>query len=429
VDADVIVVGAGVAGLAAAGELARAGRSVLLLEGRGRIGGRVCTHHEPGVAVPLELGAEFIHGGAQLTRDLLAQASIGVRDVHGSRWRACAGGFEGAADWLEDVTTAMQRAPILQTQDVSFDVLLDQHLPDLSAAARSAARRMAEGFDAADTARASARALVAEWSGETLGGAPQSRPAGGYAALLAALLQPLAAPAQRLRLHASVRALHWSAGEVRVRGEWLGAPFEACAPRALITLPLGVLQQGGVRFIPALTAKQAALGALASGSIVKLLLRFSRPFWAECAGGRYADASFFHAPEAQFPTFWTAWPEAAPLLVAWVGGPAAAQLATRGSDSLVRGALASLASVFSLAPEPLLEGYYLHEWDSDPFACGAYSYVLVGGGAARAQLAAPLENTLFFAGEATDTEEAGTVNGALRSGVRAARELLGHPAN
>jgi len=428
VDADVIVVGAGVAGLAAAAELARAGRSVLLLEARGRIGGRVCTRHEPGVAVPLELGAEFIHGDAQLTRELLGQRGIAVADVHGSRWRAHAGRLEPAADWLEQVTAAMQQAPILRSRDVSFDVLLDQHLPGIDAEAKQAARRMAEGFDAADTARASARALVAEWSGDTLGGAPQSRPSGGYGALLTALLQGLTPPALQLRLHCPVRALRWSAGEVEVSGEWLGMPFAARAPRALVTLPLGVLQQrGAVRFTPELDSKQAALALLASGSIVKLLLRFSRPFWAQCAGQRYADASFFHAPEAQFPTFWTARPEAAPLLVAWLGGPPAAQLATRGSAFLVRSALATLASLFRLAPEPLLEGYYLHEWDADPFARGAYSYVLVGGESARGQLAAPLADTLFFAGEATDAEEAGTVNGALRTGVRAAREMLALP--
>jgi monoamine oxidase len=426
-DADVIVVGAGVAGLAAAAELARAGRAVLLLEARGRIGGRVHTRHEPGVAVPLELGAEFIHGEARLTRELLGQSGIAIADVHGSRWRARDGQLEAADDWLEDITAAMQQAPILKARDVSFDELLSQHLPGISAAAKTAARRMAEGFDAADTARASARALVAEWSGDTLGGAPQSRPAGGYGSLLGSLLQGPTPPALRLRLHSTVRALHWSARGVEVSGEWLGAPFAARARRALITLPLGVLQQGAVRFAPELGTKQAALAALSSGSIVKLLLRFSRPFWAQCAGQRYADATFFHAPEALFPTFWTAWPQPAPLLVAWVGGPAAAQLAVRGTDFMVRSALATLASLFGLAPEPLLEGYYLHEWDADPCARGAYSYVLVDGESARTHLAEPLADTLFFAGEATDAEEAGTVNGALRSGVRAAREILALP--
>jgi monoamine oxidase len=66
----------------------------------------------------------------------------------------------------------------------------------------------------------------------------------------------------------------------------------------------------------------------------------------------------------------------------------------------------------------------LHDWQSDPYARGAYSYATVGGGEARNDLAKPVAGTLFFAGEAADSEEAGTVAGALRSGARAAKELL-----
>jgi len=93
---------------------------------------------------------------------------------------------------------------------------------------------------------------------------------------------------------------------------------------------------------------------------------------------------------------------------------------------IVEQALQSLSTVFGGRPqsELELEAAYLHNWQTDPFSRGAYSYITVGGSDARNILAAPLEDTLFFAGEATDTEnEAATVTGALQSGARAAREV------
>lgn len=430
-DADVIVIGAGAAGLAAAGELVRAGLSVLLLEARDRIGGRILTRREAGLAVPVELGAEFIHGPAPLTRALLERAGAGAIDAAGARWMLRGGELQPAEDWLEALTAALGRTEILKRQDLSFDALLER-LPGVAPEAKVAARRMAEGFDAADTARASARAIAAEWGGDTLGDTPQSRPDGGYAVLLEALMQPLHAAGARVQLQSPVQSVLWSQGAVHLAGEHLGAPFAARAARAIITLPLGVLQagdtgQGGVHFAPPLTAKRTALQGLASGAIIKVLMRFRTPFWEQLHEGRYRDATFFQAPEALFPTFWTAYPAHAPLLVAWSGGPRAQQLAAGAAPAqIARAAVTALGTLFGEGPavDALLEAYYLHEWQSDPYACGAYSYVLVGGEAARAQLGEPLEGTLFFAGEATDPKEAGTVSGALRSGVRAARQVL-----
>jgi monoamine oxidase len=220
-----------------------------------------------------------------------------------------------------------------------------------------------------------------------------------------------------------------------VSGRQLGAPFAVRGRQAILTLPLGVLQQpprapGAVRFLPALELKRAALGALASGPVIKLLLRFASSFWEELHQGRYRDASFFHATDARgIRTFWTPAPARAPLLVAWAGGPRALRLAAGASPAeLVRTALASLQALFGKGVDIAgrLESYYYHDWQRDPFARGAYSYVMVGGDDARQSLARPVDHTLFFAGEATDTgNEAGTVTGALTSGIRAARELLG----
>ncbi|HYM27422.1 MAG TPA: NAD(P)/FAD-dependent oxidoreductase, partial [Steroidobacteraceae bacterium] len=336
------------------------------------------------------------------------------------------------ADYFAKLLRAARAGGLLSGTDTSFDAFLNSTAAaGLSPSERDAARRMAQGFDAADTRRASARAILAEWSGDTLGSTPQSRPAGGYASLLAALSPALRSA--HLQLQSTVRSVRWSRGAVEVAGESAAGAFRARAARAVITLPVGVLQQrpgaqGTVRFTPALEAKRAALRGLASGPVVKLLLRFRTPFWEELQGGRFRDVSFFHAGDAPLPTFWTAVPTRAPLLVAWAGGPQARRVAAGTAHArLVHSALASLRALFGRGTDiaASLQGWYYHDWQRDPYARGAYSYVTVGGSSARASLGQPLAETLFFAGEATDTaDEAGTVAGALQSGLRVAGEVL-----
>ena len=144
-------------------------------------------------------------------------------------------------------------------------------------------------------------------------------------------------------------------------------------------------------------------------------------------GGRYSDAAFFHAPGASFPTFWSMLPVRAPLLTGWAAGPSAARLSGLGEAVIVRAALAGLRTVFGkrAAVAKRLRAAYVHDWQSDPFARGAYSYVTVGGREARERLAAPLRSTLFFAGEAAAIGgESATVAGALQSGERAAEQAL-----
>ena len=433
-ECDVIVIGAGAAGLIAAGELLGAGRHVALLEARDRVGGRIWTRREPGLAAPIELGAEFIHGNAEITQALLASAGTAVVDSGGSRFTRQDGKLEARDGFFPQVAAAMRDSDALARSDMSLDEFLDRHLATtLTPAQREYARMMAEGFDAADTSRASARAIAAEWTGEILGSAPQRRPREGYESLLMALMGRLHGDRLRLQLQSAVQSVRWSRGTVEVAGEFSGAPFALRAPRALITLPLGVLQQpasaaGAVHFTPALAPKSVALEGLASGPIIKLQLRFARSFWETLQDGRYRDAGFFHVPDAAFRTFWTPAPVQAPLLVAWAGGPAAQRLAAGASPAdLVRKALASLEVLFGREIDYAAElrAYYYHDWQQDVFARGAYSYVTVGGTEARAALARPIEHTLFFAGEATDTgDEGGTVTGALQSGLRAAHEVL-----
>lgn len=433
---DVIVIGAGAAGLAAAAALAERGRRVLVLEARDRIGGRIWTRHEAGVAAPVELGAEFIHGHAPATVAWLRRAGRGVVESPDSHWRLRDGVLQQRDSYFLEVQKAMRAALDQITHDISLAELLDTHLKDvLSPEARNYARMMAEGFDAADTTRASARAIVEEWTGDMLNNAPQGRPEGGYSSLLEALAGALPADKVHVRLQTVVREVRWARGHVEIFGESFGRPYQAQAPRAIVTLPLGVLQlspqhQDAVRFTPPLDAKQEALRGLGFGPVIKLVLRFQSAFWETLDDGRYRDAAFLHASECPFPTFWTPVPLRAPIINAWAGGPRAAQLSAQSRDglpTLVDQALQSLQTMFGSRCDvrAQLQGAYMQDWQQDPYSRGAYSYQAVGGENAREQLAAPLEGTLFFAGEATASEDdAGTVVGALQSGERAAAEVF-----
>jgi monoamine oxidase len=430
---DVAILGAGAAGLAAAAALADSGRSVALLEARDRLGGRIWTRRETGLAAPIELGAEFLHGYALSTVAHLRRADVAVIEMP-EKHVAFQGSRVQPRTGFEDLQNAFAKhRDVLAHADLSLDEFLERHLAsELSVEARQYARMMAEGFDAADTSRVSARALVEEWTSEAMTDAPQSRPAGGYESLLLALSASARRGQMRLRLQTVVRAVTWSRGCVEIETESFGQTLCISARQAIVTLPLGVLKAepgttGAVRFSPPLDVKRPAMELLGYGPVIKLNLRFRTPFWEAVEDGRYRDVSFFHSREAPFPTFWSSTPVRAPLLVAWAGGPRARRLAGQSTGELAITAVATLQSMFGSACDVAaeLEGAYWHDWETDPFSLGAYSYVRVGGAEANRQLAEPLAQTLYFAGEATDADgEYSTVTGAVRSGEQAAHDLL-----
>jgi len=430
---DVLIIGAGAAGLAAAAELARAGTSALLLEARDRIGGRVWSRHEPDLPVPIELGAEFIHGRPAVTFSLLESAGIRAVDAPFARFTAHHGHLQPERnDFFGEVQCFLRAHADALQRDVSFESFLARCGGGLSKGARAFARMRVQGYDAADPARISARAVTTDWIRTDVNQGGHFRPQGGYGALMDFLARGIADSSVRLRMKTIVRAVRWKRGSVAIEGASAGRPFRATASRAIVTLPLGVLQispgvPGAVRFTPPLTEKHAALGGLASGPVVKVALRFRTAFWEDLDDSRYRDAAFFRSPRAAFPTFWTALPMRMPLLIAWAGGPKAARVSAVETSDIVRSAVKSLTSILGKRAniDKQFVSAYCHDWRSDPFARGAYSYTLVGGEKAREMLAMPLRETLFFAGEASaDQGEHATVAGALQSGIRAARQLL-----
>lgn len=429
-DADVIVIGAGAAGIAAAEALANAGRRVLLLEARSRVGGRIWTQRFDGLDMPIEVGAEFIHGRAPATLEWLQRVGIPTLDSDGEFWNLPEAQERGDDGLYDELGELMAPVAALAT-DLSVDDYLDRHATQFAAETRESARSMVQGFDAADTALASVQAIAEEWAGPASVGEPQYRPLGGYGRALDAVVARFDRALVDLRLEHVVHGVDWRRGQVIVRGMQRRSPFVVSAPRAIVTLPLGVLQQpagatGSVRFAPGLDALRPALDLLGAGDALKVVMRLREPVWERLRESRFEKAFFLHRRDAPFPTFWTSLPLRAPVITAWAGGPRARRLSAQGEELAMRQALRSLEFLF----DGEIDGDALHvestmnDWTADVFARGAYSYVKVGGRSARAQLATPLEDTLFFAGEATDTEgEAATVTGAWQSGLRAARAL------
>ena len=429
---DTLIIGAGAAGLAAAATLSQAGHSVCVLEARDRIGGRIHTRIDPGAAIPIDLGAEFIHGAAPATIRWLRRSNTAIVDAAQTRWMILSAKLQRTDDLFAAMKSGLDKVR-RPRKDLPFSEFLEGAARRrLSPRTRQFARTLVEGFDAADVTRVSTLETLEEWSGSGAADAPTFRPLGGYESLLTALTGAFAHDQVQLKLGAVVNEVQWQRGKVAVTATQNGEALNVSAPKAIVTLPLGVLQlppqsPHAVRFEPALRQKRKAFAGLAVGPVIRIILRFRDAFWEALDAGRYKDGAFFLAPDEPFPTFWTPLPIRAPILVAWSAGPHATRMSGLDHADLVTRALDSLEVVFGKRAHVRdgFEGAHFHDWQADPFACGAYSYVTAGGTSARKALAKPLQDTLFFAGEAADTEgESGTVAGALQSGERAAREAM-----
>jgi monoamine oxidase len=430
-DADAVVIGAGAAGLAAARSLARRSLRVIVLEARNRDGGRVWSEPIAQNCVPAELGAEFIHGPAEATLALLRDAGCAAVDMGGESW-AC--GEDGELHRADDDDFQTAAVIFEGTRALASDESVDRFLRRFEDDAAmqntvQAARAFVEGFDAADPAIASALAIAAEWrSGVDIATA---RPLGGYAPMFEYLRNAGAAAGVQTFRSTTVRRISWSRGAVTIHAESdPGGARTIGARAAIVTVPVGVLRHRGgeseLVFQPELPeAKLKSIAGIEMGDAVKVVLKFRTPFWERIRDGRYRDAAFFRCVAQPFPTYWTQLPERTDLILAWAGGPKATALGGVSPAELIDRALSGLGALLG---EPALvraelERGFTHDWGQDPFARGAYSYVAVGGMGARATLAAPVDDTLFFAGEATSNDgQGGTVNGALETGERAARE-------
>lgn len=421
-DLDVIIIGAGVAGLAALHDLDRAGKRVLVLEARDRIGGRIYTMHDPLSSLPLELGAEFVHGRPAETWDVIHDAGLAVYDGTDASRHMNNGKVERNADaWdmVDSVIEEMRKAA--EKSDQSFEAFLAQSGYDDDT--RQSARGYVEGFNAADSNVISIRALAQETAAaDQIDGDRVFRFAGGYDAVPMHLLKSVPRFEEKLSLNTVVDKIVWRQGFVTVHA----GKRVFRAERAVITVPLGVLQAGSIVFVPEPKEMLDAARRLRFGQVFRVVLRFREAFWERKE--ELKDAGFILSSRPFFPTWWTTLAMRSTILTGWSAGSHADALIGLSREVILDRALESLASITGISENEIREqlvSMYFHDWHADPYARGAYSYVPAGAVSARNQLAVPVEETLFFAGEATDQNgHSATVHGAIASGRRAAGQLL-----
>lgn len=411
----VVVIGAGAAGLMAARELRRAGREVIVLEASDRVGGRIRTLYDTAAGTPLELGAEFIHGEARETNRLLAEARLVTVPVLGEHFRSDYGELTLQERTWKRMARVFQRIDPIREPDRSFQEFLDEEPGGRRLEEdRELARGFVQGFYGADPGRISEKSLAQEGD-PTESAAEATRIVQGYSALIAYLHRDLV---DVVCCGTVVHRILWDEARVRVLARD-GSEYGARA--AVITVPLPALQDESIAIEPEIPAIRKAARQLVMGHVARVNVVVRERFWER----RADELSFVHTPKRPFNVWWTLYPLLAPVIVGWSGGPPALELTHSGETETA--AVRELARAFGLRRSRLersIESLHTYDWTNDPLVRGAYSYVGVGGTGAARRLSKPVARTLFFAGEATDDENMGTVEAALASGKRAARHVL-----
>jgi monoamine oxidase len=425
---DVLIIGAGVAGLTAARDLTAAGARVLVIEARDRMGGRVLTHHTPDG--PVELGAEFVHGAVEETLSVAREAALPLRETDRGAPRVKGANRETAEETAEetaDIFSAMDVVLACATADgpdESFQHLVER--ADVGPEIKARCLALVEGYHAADPARISVRSLLKNTAADERPGANrQFRFTNGYDGLVAAIFQRIDPGLCDVRLNTVATAVTWGRQRAVVR---TSTGQELSASQLIVTVPLSVLKAGAIEFSPRLADKEDAVGRLEMGDAERVSLCLASDAWV--APDRFPPGGFLFTGEQPFPVWWVSRPPPFPVVTGWSGGRNARALGQLGGTAArVDAAVAALAAALGADAGRLrqdLRGGFSHDWLADPFARGAYSYAGVGGSEAGAELAVPIEGTLFFAGEATESDgQNGTVHGAIASGRRAAKQALG----
>jgi monoamine oxidase len=435
---DVIVVGAGVAGLAAADALVEAGRRVLVLEARDRPGGRVLTDYSLGRGLPRELGAQMVHGRTVITHEWLARVGLTVRPYPTvRRSRIVLGRRVGRYPWIflpfhpavgtRAAWSSLFGVPKALLAYDGPDCTLEEFLRThrVPAAARPIVTLLhAHGYATnADTigvrGPAQEDALLREEYGFHNFLVNE-----GYSALVERLAARLG---DRLELNAPVRQIRSGddGAVVEVVGDDGVLRQQHSAAAVVVTVPLSLLKAETIRFDPPLpAAKRAAIQRIGFGHAyaLHLTLRSSgfRRRLGDFAVAYGGTASSFYRPRAGRRG-------GAEQFIAFTVGREAEHRVRLSDDDLVRATVdewnALMPMDAALGP---IDGSMVHRWSSDPWTRGAYSFLAPEATLDdRRELAAPVDGRLFFAGEATDVHgHAATVAGAIASGLRAAEEIL-----
>ena len=422
----IIVIGGGISGLTAARRLLEFGHNVTILEADNRLGGRIHTVQGK-FSQPVELGAEFIHGKQPLTFALMKEARCKSVLRKGNHYTIVNDDLDKGELVDEGWNKLMRELDKLQ-EDTDMANFLDTRLgnPEYEEL-RERVRRFAEGFDIADVNRVSAISLRNEWSNNDE--EHQYHIAGGYQKLIHYLDKKVRVMGGTILTGCKVVEIRWRKGKVTAVLE-NGSTHDA--EKVIMTVSLGILKRGGIRFDPPIPEQEEAFRNIGFGGVIKFLFEFKEPFWhdqlSEPDGGQVRDArsleklSFIFS-DAPVPTWWTQRPDEFALLTGWLGGPGSFT-APKRTDALYEKAERSLCYILKCSPTYLqsqLNHWHISNWTEESNHFGAYTYPMVRTTEARKLLSSPLSNTLYFAGEGIhEGNSSGTVEAALASGMRVA---------
>jgi monoamine oxidase len=425
-DADVLVIGAGCAGLGAATALREHGVTAIVLEASARIGGRAWTAYPEALGgVWFDMGAVWLHTAetnplvpiARAAGDTLLRSDElrRKRTFVGTREATPAEYAEYDESWTRYEATADDLLRVLP--DAPLAAVVEHRPGDLWALT-------VEAFEGPVICVAEAEEFsLRDWRRNALEGS-NLVPQGGIGAFVARRL----GAGLDIRLNTPAMRLRWNGPSGRVAVE---TPRGTMTARAtIITVSTGVLAAGTIAFDPALPATvHHCLEALPMGLAMKVALRATGPDRLDLPLHCSVDHQVTGRGDRLVP--FQCWPYGRDYVQGWIGGAVAWDLARAGDAAALDFALTQLRKIFGGRVDKLFAGgaHLVTHWETDPFIRGAYSFVPVGKADARLGLAQPVgDGHLLFAGEACHDGLAGTVAGAWLSGRQAAdavRRVIG----
>jgi monoamine oxidase len=379
-----------------------------------------------------ELGAEFIHGDLPVTLGLLKEADITLQPAGGEFWHYKDGRFLREGIFTEGWELFSDRLGKVKA-DLPVNEFLEKEFPgDEHHELKQSVRMFAAGYDTADPAIASTFALRDEWLRDDE--ERQHRPKNGYGQMISYLENRVKEHGGNIKLNSVVKQVKWQQGSVSVV---TADGYDYNGNAVLIALPLGVLKAeqdavAAVVFEPEISRQMEAVCDMGYGAIIKILLEFDEAFWEDEQTAKIAGASLKHMgfviSDEQVPTWWTQVPVHSPVLTGWLGGPPAAAKKDLSDEELLLLSLQSLSNIFKQAVDTLkdrLISFHVLNWTKDPFTLGSYAYDTVKTHEARKVMSAPVDDTIYFAGEYLyEGPVMGTVEAALISGKATAAMIL-----
>ncbi len=427
-DADIIIVGAGLAGLYAASLLSEKQKKVVVIEARDRIGGRIHSIRRHEFPFHLETGAEFIHGAAPLTYKLLKKARLHADNAAGEMIRFQQGKFREDPLYQENAEVISEALKQVQTE-MPVTAFLDKYFagPE-SNELRKSVFQYIEGYNAGQPERFSTLAFKSEWLDED--GDKQFRVREGYSELANFLYSTCIENGCRFIFSSPVRMIHYKAGKVEIESE----QNFLSAPQAVVTIPLNLFadKAGTGRFSinPNQPRFAESVSKLGFGQVIKILLGFKTGFWNDKnkgGGSSLLKKTAFIFSDQEIPTWWTQFPDDKPILTGWLAGPKAATMSNFPDQQLLNLSLQSISKIFDQDLDEIrhqLLYHYIGNWQSETYSGAAYSYSTITRMEALEFINRGLDNSLYFAGEALcDDGEPGTVEAALISAEKLVSRL------